>query len=416
MPLKDKLNNPMVGNFISLVFVQGINYILPLLSFPFLARTLGWERWGLVEFGYAFTLYFVSFTDFGFNLSGTKYIAQHRDEPDKINTFLNSALLSRLILGIVSFFIILTILFVFERFRVEQTFYLLYFGIVIGNIMFPLWFFQGMEKMKYITFFNVIAKSISLLPLFFFIKQPSHYIYVPACYSIGYIIAGVFSLYFIYFKSGFKWYIPPFQNIWFALKDSSTYFLSRASTTLNAQSITTVLGLVCGNTILAYYAAAQRLYQAYDQLVAPLTGVLFPHMAKTQDISFFKRILTKVIIINITLVIIALLLSNWIITIVYGTEVHQTTLIAFRILLVANLFSIPSMLIGYPLLAAMGHPKYTNWTVILTSCFHIGMLILFYFTNSISIVYVSILVVLSQFVLLTLRIVGVKKFNVLQKT
>lgn len=414
MLLKSKLKNPMVGNFISLVFMQGINYILPLLSFPYLARTLGWERWGLVELAYAFTQYFVIFTDFGFNLSGTKYIAQHRDDHEKINTFLNSALIGRFILGVVSFIILLIVIFTFERFQSEKTFYLLYFGIVVGNIMFPLWFFQGMERMKYITIFNIIAKSLSLLPLFFFVKESSQYIYVPVCYSIGYIVAGLFSIYFIYFKIGFKWFIPSFRNIWFALRDSSTYFLSRVSVTLNTYSNTFILGLICGNTIVGYYAAAQRLYQAYDQLATPLTGVLFPHMSKTKDVAFFKRILTYVVIVNIVLVITALFLSDWIITIVY-TSADPMTLIAFRILLIANLFSIPSILIGYPLLAAMGHPKYTNWTVIFTSCFHIGALVLFYFTNHISIVYVSVLAVCTQILLLVLRVTGVKKFNLFQK-
>lgn len=239
--------------------------------------------------------------------------------------------------------------------------------------------------------------------------------YVPVCYNIGYIVAGLFSLYFIYFKIGFKWFIPSFRKILFALKDSSTYFLSRVSATLIAHSNTFILGIICGNTMVGYYNAAQRLYQAYDMLVSPLTGVLFPHMSKTKDIPFFKRILNRVIIINIVLVIMALLLSDRIISIVYTPDADPMILTAFRILLAANLFSIPSMLIGYPLLAAMGHPKYTNWTVIFTSCFHMGVLVLFYFTSHISIVYVSVLVVCTQFLLIVSRIIGIKKFHLLQK-
>ena len=53
MNIKGKLDNPMVTNFISLVLLQGVNYLLPLISFPFLFRILGVERYGLVTFGYA---------------------------------------------------------------------------------------------------------------------------------------------------------------------------------------------------------------------------------------------------------------------------------------------------------------------------------------------------------------------------
>lgn len=62
MEIKKKLKNPMVINFISLALLQGVNYLLPLLSFPFLFRVLGVERWGLVTFGYALMQYFIMFT------------------------------------------------------------------------------------------------------------------------------------------------------------------------------------------------------------------------------------------------------------------------------------------------------------------------------------------------------------------
>ena len=81
MAIKQKLKSPMAVNFISLVLLQGVNYLLPLISFPFLFRVLGVERWGLVTFGYSLMQYFVMFTDFGFNLSATKYISQHRSDP-----------------------------------------------------------------------------------------------------------------------------------------------------------------------------------------------------------------------------------------------------------------------------------------------------------------------------------------------
>ena len=142
MSIKKMLNNSMVSNFISLVLLQGINYLLPLLSFPFLFRVLGVERWGLVTFGYALMQYFIMFTDFGFNLSGTKYISQHRKSMKDINTFLNSALIGRFILCSISFLILLILISFTKKFEQESLFYLLYFGMVIGNMMFPMWFLQ----------------------------------------------------------------------------------------------------------------------------------------------------------------------------------------------------------------------------------------------------------------------------------
>lgn len=410
MRLKDKLKGPMVTNFISLVLLQGVNYLLPLLSFPFLFRVLGVERWGLVTFGYALMQYFVMFTDFGFNLSATKYISEHRNDMKKINSYLNSAMIGRFILCGICFIILLILIACFQKFRIDSTFYLLYFGIIIGNVLFPMWFFQGMENMKYITVFNIIAKSLSFLPFFIFIRTPEHYIYVPVCYSFGFILAGLVSIYIVYHTMQMKWFIPSFREIKDSLKESSTYFLSRASTSLFTTSNSFLLGLVCGNTAVGYYSAAEKLYQAYNQLLGPFTGVLFPHIAKSHDVVFFKKIFYRLTYTNLFTVSLALLLSPVIIHIVYNTsEVY--TLNVFRILVCACFVTIPSMLLGYPFLAAMGHPLYTNWTVVFTSVLHMSGLVLLYLFGILNINTVAMLVIFTESTLLIFRVWGVKRFR-----
>ena len=411
MYIKGKLRNPMTTNFISLVLLQGINYLLPLLSFPYLFRVLGVERWGLVTFGYAFMQYFVMFTDFGFNLSGTKFISQHKENIKKINSFLNSAMTGRFILCIICFFLLLLLTLFNQKFKNESFFYILYFGIVIGNVMFPMWFFQGMENMKYITMFNIIAKSLSFIPFFIIIRKPEDYIYVPICYSVGFILAGIISIFIIYNKMEMKWYFTSIKEIQHVLKDSSTYFLSRVSTSLFTTNNSFILGLACGNIAVGYYSAAEKIYQAYNQLLLPFTGVLFPHISRTKDIDFFKKIFYRISIINLFFVTITILSSTYILQIVYGTSDPNIPKI-FQILLLACFVTIPSMLLGYPFLAAMGHPYYTNWTIVCTSLLHITGLMILFFCNSLQTISVAIMVVLSEGLLIFFRLYGIHKFKI----
>ena len=408
--IKGKLNNPMATNFISLVLLQGVNYLLPLLSFPFLFRILGVERYGLVTFGYALMQYFVMFTDFGFNLSATKYISQHRNNLRAINAYLNSAMIGRVVLCFISFIVLLVLISTFDKFRSESTLYILFFGIIIGNVMFPMWFFQGMENMKYITIFNIVAKSLSFIPFFIFIRGPEDYLYVPICYSIGFILAGLVSLCIVYYKMGMRWYITPASQIKCALKDSSTYFLSRASTSLFTTSNSFLLGLVCGNTAVGYYSAAEKLYQAYNQLLSPFTGVLFPHIAKSRDVAFFKKVFYRIAVLNILSVGLVLMLASYVLQIVYGTS-DANILQIFRTLICACFVTMPSMLMGYPFLAAMGHPLFTNWTVICTSVLHITGLFILYLLHSLTPVNVAMMVVFSETLLSSFRIWGIKRFQ-----
>ena len=413
MRIKSKLKSPMAINFISLALLQGVNYLLPLLSFPFLFRVLGVERWGLVTFGYSLMQYFVMFTDFGFNLSATKYISEHRNDLQKINSYLNSAMIGRFILCGISLAILLALISYFDKFRTESIFYLLYFGIILGNVMFPMWFFQGMENMKYITVFNIVAKSLSFIPFFIFIRKPEDYIYVPIFYSIGFVLAGIVSLFIVYFKMGMKWYFTSISQISSSLKDSSAYFLARASTSLFTTSNSFLLGLVCGNTMVGYYSAAEKLYQAYNQLLSPFTGVLFPHIAKSRDVLFFKKIFYRITFTNLFCVAAALLLASYVLDIVYGTA-DPNILEVFRILVTACFVTIPSMLLGYPFLAAMGHPLYTNYTVMTTSVVHITGLVVLYIYGAISPITVAMMVVMSETLLILFRIWGVRRFRLFQ--
>ena len=408
--IKGKLNNPMATNFISLVLLQGVNYLLPLLSFPFLFRILGVERYGLVTFGYALMQYFIMFTDFGFNLSATKYISQHRNNLRAINAYLNSAMIGRVVLCFISFIVLLVLISTFDKFRSESTLYILFFGIIIGNVMFPMWFFQGMENMKYITIFNIVAKSLSFIPFFIFIRGPEDYLYVPICYSVGFILAGLVSLCIVYYKMGMRWYITPASQIKCALKDSSTYFLSRASTSLFTTSNSFLLGLVCGNTAVGYYSAAEKLYQAYNQLLSPFTGVLFPHIAKSRDVAFFKKVFYRIAVLNILSVGLVLMLASYVLQIVYGTS-DANILQILRTLICACFVTMPSMLMGYPFLAAMGHPLFTNWTVICTSVLHITGLFILYLLHSLTPVNVAMMVVFSESLLISFRIWGIKRFQ-----
>lgn len=410
MNIKGKLDNPMVTNFISLVLLQGVNYLLPLISFPFLFRILGVERYGLVTFGYALMQYFVMFTDFGFNLSATKYISQHRQDAQAINTFLNSAMIGRFILCVISFTILVLLISTFEKFRSESMLYMLYFGIIIGNVMFPMWFFQGMENMKYITIFNIVAKSLSFIPFFIFIRGPEDYLFVPICYSVGFILAGLVSIFIVYYKMGMRWYIPSILHIKNALKDSSTYFLSRASTSLFTTSNSFILGLVCGNTAVGYYSAAEKLYQAYNQLLSPFTGVLFPHIAKSRDVAFFKKVFYRIATINTFSVSLVLLIASYVLQIVYDTA-DSNILHIFRTLICACFVTMPSMLMGYPFLAAMGHPLFTNWTVICTSVLHITGLFLLFLLHILTPVSVAMMVVCSEALLFCFRIWGIRRFQ-----
>jgi Polysaccharide biosynthesis protein. len=87
--------------------------------------------------------------------------------------------------------ILFFIVSVFTRFKVDAQIYLLSFGVVIGQALFPVWFFQGIEKMKVVTFINILAKLIFTMLVFILIQTEADYYKVPVYNSLGFIISGI---------------------------------------------------------------------------------------------------------------------------------------------------------------------------------------------------------------------------------
>ena len=66
----------LLENFFSLSILQSANYLLPLVTLPYLTRVIGVELFGEFAVAAAIIIYFQTFVSFGFDYTATRNIAK----------------------------------------------------------------------------------------------------------------------------------------------------------------------------------------------------------------------------------------------------------------------------------------------------------------------------------------------------
>ena len=155
------------------ILLQGLNYLLPLAVLPYLVRVLGMETYGLVAVAQSFAQYFNILTDYGFNFSATRSIAQSKDEPGQISRIFCCVFLIKICLTAVGLVVLGCVLLTVSRMRHDWTIFIYAFAGVVGNVLFPVWYFQGLERMRHISIISGATKALSAVLLFVFVHHSS---------------------------------------------------------------------------------------------------------------------------------------------------------------------------------------------------------------------------------------------------
>ena len=335
----------IVTNYFSLSILQIANYILPLLTLPYLVRVLGTEKFGLIMFAQALATFLTVFVDFGFNLSGTREVSVARNEKEKLSKIFSAIIIIKAGLLCLALFILFIIVKVFTRFNADADVYFLSFGIVIGQAFFPVWFFQGIEKMKVVALINILAKVIFTVLVFVFVKVESGYILVPIFNSLGFIVAGALGLFLSFKYVQFR--IPSFKLIKQLLFESSSLFVANFATMLYTYGNVFILGIFTGNALVGVYSSMEKLILAVKNIFTPLYQALYPWLTRQTDIKKIQVIKTLspiVFVIGVLITLSIVLFGKIFLSIIYNDVLITNYAIIFKILSLISIFSALSML------------------------------------------------------------------------
>jgi polysaccharide transporter, PST family len=275
--MKNKKQDSLRQSLLFLYGVQAVNIVLPLVVMPYLAQILKVEGIGALAVVQSLAQYLSLVIEYGFNLSGTRQIALHRGNTIKQAVILSGIVGAKTALSMV---VVLLSCFVFWSFPNLIQDSALFFSGIFWSIAFgfsPLWFFQGLEKMRFVAILEITTKIFATVLVFFYVKDSSDGWKVLFLQASASAIGSVFGLMIAFREVGFV--IPNLKRILYSLSEGWSMFLFRAAVSLYTVGNTFLLGVFVPISLVAYYSVAERLTKACLIFVEPASRVFFSKLS-----------------------------------------------------------------------------------------------------------------------------------------
>lgn len=272
--------HPVAQNTLVLYAVQVTGYLIPLITLPYLARVLSPDQFGVIAFAQNVIWYFVIVTDYGFNVTATREIAIHRDDSEKVSQIFSSVLAAKLGLTVLGFLVLLIAVFTVPQFRAEKSVFLLCYLSVAGTALFPLWLYQGLQKLQWVGIRDVAAKIITLVCLIAFVHRKTDYVLAVAIQSGGFFLSGALGLASAPYIASLRWIRPTYSEVRRVLAEGWHLFISMSAMSLYSTTNAVILGFIAPTAEVGVYSAALRLIVPIRALVGQLSTAVYPYVSR----------------------------------------------------------------------------------------------------------------------------------------
>ncbi len=362
-----KSNSQVLKNMTWLSVLQFANYLIPLLIIPYIVRVLGVELFGKVSYAQNIISYFTLIVNFGFEYSATRKISINKNDKEMVGAIFWSVIKQKTILLLISFIGLIILYFTFSKVNNDFNLYLFVFLMNIGIVLFPTWFFQGIEEMGKMAVFNVLIKLLGLLLTLFFVKSASDYLLYPFFTSLAYITCGVGAMLYVikHYKLSLSKINKKLNKEIF--KDGFPVFLNSMFTSGYTIANMTILGFFVSDVVLGYYSGAYKIIMAILMMTStPINMAVYPVISrkfsesKEIGLLYLKKFGKNVAILSIFISILTFAFSPLLVKFILGSEFYPSINL-LRVLSILPFLIIMASLFTVQGIYSAGLQKYAPW-------------------------------------------------------
>ena len=409
-----KRHKTIVENMSYVTILQVFLMLAPLITYPYLVRILGLETYGWVLTAQMLASYFSIIIDFGSNSVCAKHVALAKDDKKLLSEIVCSVFYIRFALAVLGLVVYIAIVLLVSSYRVHWLLFLLSYGMTLNELLFPQYFYQGIEKMKLIAITNIIIKILFIALIFVVIHTPEDYIYVPIFYAIGYGIAGLIAMFVIFFQMQVPISAPNISAMYKYIKDSFSILATDIVCTIKDKINYLLVGSYVGAESVVIYDLGIKLNNILCQPYNIIKTVLFPRSAQTRNLQKIRRSIIITFALTITCVFITEIFLKPIATFFLGDSAID--LLPIRLLLIAPIILSISVPIATNVCIALGYNKYVFYSILITTCAYLLTLIGIILFGDIHSIYSFIFLALIAYIVeLIYRIMALNKISKIER-
>ena len=320
-------------NALSFILSDVMRRVLGFLAVAYLARTVGASGFGVISIGFSVLAYALLASSAGLSTYGTREIAKG-GAPSLVKKIASL----RLALALLVYIIVVVIIAMVVPDIVTAGVIIICCLSIFANAALLDWYFQGKEEMTIVGIGRVLSAGIYVLVLFGFVHSEHNILWVPVGAVIGDLIATIFLL---------KVYRNRYGSLSLAYEPAEWKPLVEKSVLLSGGNILgnlsinlppLVIGVIMTNIQVGVYSAASRLVVFLLMLDRTLAALLLPaasrlHAATSEKLADRLGLALKwIIAVGLPLSVGGSLLSNKIISLVYGAQYGDAAPV-FRVLI-----------------------------------------------------------------------------------
>ena len=397
MFLREKLgrNKTVLANVSYLSILQIFTILFPLLTYPYLLRVIGLDLYGVIVFAQTIITYVSLVINFGFNMSGAKNVAICKENKELLSRIVSSTYLCKLILWSICVVVYFSIISIVPFFKEHYWVYSLSFLLTFNELLLPIWFFQGIENMKYITIVNMLARLLFVIAIFLFIHEREDYLLVPLLNGLGAVVAGILSLYIVLGRERVRLSVIPIRELRSAYKESFPLFVSTLSTQIYVNVNKLVIGSFLGMSEVSIYDLGEKVLNLMKLPISMVSQAVFPKISREKNIHFVNKImflLAGAVFIGYMFVFIA---SRQIVYLFTGAYVNDA-IVVIRILGVSAIIISFNCFLGGNRLVPFGFSSMYMKILICNCLFFLLILLILLLANMINVYTVSLMVVIVE--------------------